>query len=302
MGLHVIVGSGPVGTATAEQLRSLGHQVRVVTRSGSGPTGTEAVAADATDATRVTALATGADALYNCANPPYHQWPTLWPPLAAALLSAAERSGAVLVTMSNMYGYGKVDGPVTEETPLAAREPKLKLRADMWRDALAAHQAGRARVTEARASDFIGPGARSLLTTMVMPRIRAGKPAMVPANLDAPHSLTYTGDVGAMLAILGTDPRALGRAWHVPTAPPLTLREVSRRFAAMADAPEPRLSVMPDAVLRLGGLFNAEAREFRKVRYQFERPWVLDSSAAQQTFGLVPTPTDEALRSMLPAS
>src|SRR6266545_2821444 len=83
----------------------------------------------------------------------YHRWLTDWPPLASSLLTAAERSGAVLVSASNLYGYGPVDGPITPETPLAATQPKLRLRAQMWRDALAAHQAGRLRTSEVRASD-----------------------------------------------------------------------------------------------------------------------------------------------------
>src|SRR6266498_1353209 len=125
--------------------------------TGSGPThpAIERVAADATDAERLSALADGAAALYNCANPLYHRWLTDWPPLASSLLTAAERSGAVLVSASNLYGYGPVDGPITPETPLAATQPKLRLRAQMWRDALAAHQAGRLRTSEARASDYI---------------------------------------------------------------------------------------------------------------------------------------------------
>ncbi len=302
MGRHVIVGAGAVGTATAEHLVARGHEVRMVTRSGSGPSRdfqVETIAADATDAGRLASLAAGADAIYNCASPPYHRWPELWPPLAAAILRAAEQTGAVLVTMSNLYGYGPVSGPLHEGLPLAGATEKLRVRAQMWRAALAAHEAGRVRVTEARASDFIGPGGTSLFTTMVVPRIRAGRPASVPANLDAPHSFTYTGDVGATLAVLGTDPRALGRAWHVPTAAPVTIRELAARFAALAGAPPPRLRVMPGAVLRLGGLFNSDAREFVKVRYQFEQPWVLDSSAAQATFGLTPTSLDEALRSMV---
>src|SRR5262244_576834 len=106
MALHVIVGAGPIGSATAEQLIQDGHQVRVITRSGSGPDGVERVAADATDSGRLTELTRGAAALYNCANPLYHRWPIDWPPLANALLQAATRSGAVLVAMGNLYGYG----------------------------------------------------------------------------------------------------------------------------------------------------------------------------------------------------
>src|SRR5689334_5364432 len=155
--LHVIVGAGPVGTATANLLADRGEQVRVITRRGTGPErpGVERVAADATDAARLSELTKGAVALYNCANPPYHQWLTDWPPLIQALLSAAESSGAVLASASNLYGYGPVAGPITAATPLAATQPKLKVRADMWRDMLAAHQAGKIRATEVRGSDYI---------------------------------------------------------------------------------------------------------------------------------------------------
>ena len=157
MSEHVIVGAGAVGSATALLLAERGEHVRIISRRGTGPEhpAIERVAADATDAERLTELTTGAAALYNCASPQYHQWFTDWPPLASALLTAAERTGAVLASMSNLYGYGPVDGPITQKTPLAATHPKLRLRAQMWQDALAAQQAGRIRTTEVRASDYI---------------------------------------------------------------------------------------------------------------------------------------------------
>src|SRR5215467_9196188 len=105
---HVVIGAGPIGTGVARDLAGRGRQVRIITRSGSGPTDTSAelVAADASDAAAMARLTEGATAIYNCANPPYHRWPELWPPIAASLLGAAERSGAVLVTVTNLYGYG----------------------------------------------------------------------------------------------------------------------------------------------------------------------------------------------------
>jgi nucleoside-diphosphate-sugar epimerase len=301
MALHVVVGSGPIGTATTHALVESGHKVRVVTRSGGGPDhpAVERVAADASDPERLTALAAGAHALYNCANPRYFEWPKVWPPLAAAMLTAAERSGAGLVTMSNLYVYGPVTVPMTEQLPLAAKTRKGSVRARMWADALRAHEAGRVRVTEARASDFVGPGARSMLSEMVLPAVRAGKRAYAPADFDVVHSLTYTGDVGRMMAVLGTDDRAWGRAWHVPTPPAETIREIARRYARLTGAPAPRLATMPRTVLRAGGMFNPTAREFVEMQYQFTRPFVLDSSAAERTFGLTPTTLDAALATMV---
>lgn len=298
MGLHVVVGAGAVGSATARLLHTEGYDVRVLSRSGRGPEQTERVAVDAADADRLTALADGADALYNCVNPAYHRWATDWPPIASALLTAAERSGAVLVTTANLYGYGPVDAPMTEATPLAATGEKGHVRNAMWRAALAAHDAGRARITEARASDFYGPGPddTSHLGRYFTPRLLAGKrPWVMQGDPDAPHSWTYVPDLARTLVTIATDERAWGRAWHVPTAPPVSLRGVSSAMAQVAGVRDPGVLVMPRWGLRAMGLAVPFARELQEVRHQFDEPFVLDSSAAQETFGLAPTPFAEGI-------
>ena len=294
--LHVVVGAGPIGSATARLLADRGERVRIVTRRGSGPQhpAIERVAADATDAVRLTALATGAAALYNCANPLYHRWLTDWPPLASALLSAAENSGAVLVTQSNLYGYGPVGGPMTEDTPLAATHPKLKLRADMYREALARHRAGRIRMAEVRASDYLQ--ANSIFTFALGGPLLAGKRAYSPAPLDVPHSWTSINDAARLLVTVAGDQPAYGRAWHVPTNPPLTVRELATRFTEVNGLPKAKLIQMPYPVLWTAGLFSPLVRELRTTWYQFRRPFVIDSSAATERFGLQPEPMEDALR------
>jgi nucleoside-diphosphate-sugar epimerase len=293
--LHVIVGAGPVGTATATLLADRGEQVRVITRRGSGPERpqVERVAADATDSARLSDLAQGAVALYNCANPPYHQWLTDWPPLNRALLLATESSGAVLASACNAYGYGPVAGPITDTTPLAATQAKLKLRADMWRDMLAAHQAGKIRATEVRASDYIE--ANSIFSFVLAKPLLAGKRAWVPAKLDVPHSWTSVRDVAAALVTAAATERAWGRGWLVPTNPPLTVRELATRFTEVNEAPAPRLTSMPYPVLWTAGLFSPTIKELRHTYYQWNRPFTIDSSVTEREFGLTPVPIDSAL-------
>jgi nucleoside-diphosphate-sugar epimerase len=199
--MHVIVGAGTIGSTTARLLAEEGEEVRIITRSGGGPEhpAIERVAADASDAGRLCELSKDAVALYNCANPPYHTWPTDWPPLADAMLRAAEESGAVLTITGNLYVYGPVDRPMTEEMPLAAPTVKGRVRAQMWQEALAAHRADRVRATEVRASDYIGP--RFSLIEMALPALKAGKTVWLPTPLDVPHTFTYTGDVARMLVL-----------------------------------------------------------------------------------------------------
>lgn len=301
MAKHVIVGSGSVGTATALVLVESGHQVTIVTRSGSGPVhpGITRVAADASDPTALAAAVGAADVIYNCANPPYHRWPELWPPMAASMLEVACRSGAVLVIMGNLYGYGPVDHPMTEEDPLASTGTKGRVRIAMWEAALAAHADGRVRVTEARASDFFGPGVvDTSFFGRNVDRLLAGKSVRVLGAPDVPHSATYVPDVGRTLAVLGTDERAWGRAWHVPTGPALTQRQLAALFCEVAGAPVASVTTYPAGAIKFAGLFSAQIRELKETRYQFDRPFILDSSACTAAFGIDPTPIDEALKAV----
>ena len=112
-------------------------------------------AADVTDPEAAADAAKGASVVYQCVNAPYTQWPERFPPLQRGVLAAAERNGALLVTLENLYGYGPTDGkPMTEDLPLAATTVKGRTRAAMTAELLAAANAGRVRVAIGRASDF----------------------------------------------------------------------------------------------------------------------------------------------------
>jgi nucleoside-diphosphate-sugar epimerase len=293
----LVIGAGVIGSRVAGMLAERGDRVSVVSRRGSGPAG---VAADAADAGAMARLAEGAAVIYNCVNPPYHRWPADWPPIAASVLAAAERSGAVLVTLSNLYGYGpRVPGgydeahPITEATPLAETGRKGRVRARVWQDALAAHQAGRVRVSEVRAADFIGPGAQSAMGERILRPVRQEKNVSVLGRADRPHTWTFTDDVARMLVTAGTDPRAWGRAWHVPSNEPLSQRQVIDDFARAAGVGQVRIGQIPSVVLRGMGLVWPLMRELRETEYQFRDDFVMDSSAAQATFGLKPAPWEE---------
>ena len=292
---HLVIGAGVIGGRVAQLLAERGEQVSVVSRSGAGPADVTRVAGDARDAETMIRLASGAAVIYNCVNPPYHRWPADWPPIAASVLSAAEGTGAVLVTLSNLYGYGPRAGgydpshPMTEETPLAATGPKGRVRARVWQDALAAHRAGRVRATEVRAADFVGPGAESALGERSVRRIRQGKSVSVLGRADRLHTWSFTEDVAGMLVVAGADPDAWGRAWHVPSNEPRTQRQVISDLGAAAGTGPVRVRAVPAAVLAGLGLVWPLMRELRETEYQFRDDFVMDSSAAQATFGLKPT-------------
>ena len=297
---HVIVGKGAVGSTLAQELVAQGSDVLVVSRSGgTDADGIHHVALDATDASALTAALRGADVLYNCANPTYWRWATDWPPLFASMLDAAARTGAVLVTAGNLYGYG-THGTMFEDTPLRATESKGAVRAQMWRDAAARTDV---QATEVRAADYFGPLADSQAHAgprFLRPLV-AGKVVRTVVAVDRPHSWTYLPDFARALVAAGATRDAWGRAWHVPTAEPLTFLELGDRFASAAGAPTPRIRPLGSGVVRAMGLVSPLMREVATVADHFTEPFVMDTSASDRILGTGATPWDLAIKETLAA-
>jgi nucleoside-diphosphate-sugar epimerase len=285
-----------VGSGIAQRLADQGLPVTVFTRSGTGPVHPSITLAkgDAVDAAALARHAEGAATIFNCANPPYHRWGTDWPPMHQAIMTAAERTGAVVVMMDNLYAFG-TDRPMPMKPtdPLLATGEKGSVRARMATELLAAHAAGRLRATLARASDFYGPGVvDASLGERVVPRVLAGKKVSVLGRVDVPHSVTYMPDVVATMVTIATDERAWGQAWHVPSAPAVSQRDAVQALAKAAGTTV-QVGSVPNLALTVGGLFNPSLKALKEVLYQFDKPWIIDASLTEQTFGLAATPLAE---------
>jgi nucleoside-diphosphate-sugar epimerase len=299
---HLVLGTGPLGLATARALLARGQSVRLVNRRGavSGlPKEAKVMAADLSDAGAMRHAALGATAIYFCVQPPYHLWPAAFPALQDHAIRLAQTTGARLVVAENLYGYGPVDGPMTEKTPLIAKTRKGSTRAAMHRTLLDAYQAGRIDMAVARGADFFGPGVtQAALGAEVFTALLSDTSVRVLGNPDLPHSYTYVPDFGMALAILGTDPRASGGVFHVPNAPATTTRAMIREAGEIAGL-TPRIQAIPPWQLRLLSLAIKPLREMVELSYQATRPFVADHAKFVATFGDIATPRTQALAATL---
>ncbi len=300
--LHVIFGTGPLGHSVMNELVKRGKQVRIVNRSGKMqdlPKSVEIKAADAYDVDQARAVAKGATVIYNCAAPAYSAkvWETDLPKLWGNILGAAISSKAKLVIGDNLYMYDNVAGPIHEGLPHSAITRKGKVRASVTEMMLDAHQEGNVQVTFGRGSDFFGPYAteQSQLGSRVFPALLKGKAVSMIGNIDMPHTLTYIEDFGKALVILGDHDEAFGQVWHVPNAATKTKREVLEIAARLANKPL-KVSIMGSIMLRIGGLFIPAAREVPEMLYQYNQPYIVDSSKFIKAFGESATPLEESLR------
>src|SRR5215471_1333095 len=271
-GLHVIFGAGPVGLALADELVGRGRSVRLVTRSGRGQSfaGVERVAADASNKQQAAIAAQGAQVVYHAVGADYGHWAELWPPIMAGLIHAASSNPARLVYADNLYAYGPVDGPLTEDLPAAASGPNGRLRAELANALLAAHSSGTVQATIGRSSDFFGPGVRlSTLGERVFGAAVRRKPAQVLGDPDQPHTYTFIGDFARALAVLGERNEALGEVWHVPSAPTITTRQFIELIAEQANY-RVGIEVTPGRIIRALGLVNPTMRAIAEQLYQSE--------------------------------
>jgi nucleoside-diphosphate-sugar epimerase len=299
---HVILGAGSIGTNVARLLVERDESVLMLTRSGSGPEHPliQRTAVDASDAARLTELARGAKVIYHAANPPsYTMWERMLPPLQTAAIAAAQANDAVLALTASLYAYGEQPGGrMREDTPMTATGHKGRLRKRMWEQA----QAADIRTLEVRGSDYIGPGAVGIYSLVIGPALEKGRAAWIPGHLDMPHTFTYNRDMARAMVTLAQDECAWGQAWHVPSPPAITLRELAHRYAAAAGRPPLKLIQIPRFAMHAAGVFVPIAREMAEMDYQWYAPFHMDATKTADTFGLAATDLDTAIRAQVSAS
>ncbi len=298
---HVVLGTGAIGRAIMEELVKRGESVRMVNRSGrmdEASAGVEVTAADLYDPSKVRVVTRGARVVYQSAQPKYSEWQEKFPPLQKSIIDGLTGTDSKLVLVENLYMYGESNGkPMTEDTPYNAHTRKGKVRAEMSKSALAAHQAGNVKVAIGRGSDYFGPwGMESSMGSGVFRRLLEGKPAQVAGSTKIPHTHTYVPDFGKALVILGERAEADGQAWHIPNDMP---RITQGEFIQMA-AEEAGVSAKMQAAGRLMisalGLFIPAMKEVVEMMYEFEQPFIVDSSKFETTFGMKATPMKEAIK------
>lgn len=295
--MHTLLGiNGTVGGDLARALRQKNLPVRGVSRRPF-PGDWEHRVADVTNPADTLAAVEGSDVVYLLVGLQYDikVWRRDWPAIMENVILACQANNAKLVFMDNVYSYGLVHGPMTEETPMRPSSEKGKVRVKVDQMLLDAMDKG-LRGCIARAADFYGPHcATSVLNSTVFDRYAAGKSAFLMGCPDKIHTYTFAPDIGPALAILGTDSRADGQVWHLPTSSEPWTGADWAKAAAAAFGVKPKYQATPTFMLRLMGLFNPLMRELAEMNYQNTHDYVFSSEKFERTFGIKPTPNAQGL-------
>ncbi|WP_417234410.1 NAD-dependent epimerase/dehydratase family protein [Arthrobacter sp.] len=295
---YLVTGSGPVGTTIALQLAGDGHQVTLATRSGSGPTHPliTRVRLDATDSAAVQSAIFGASAVFHCIHAAYtvQAWRATLLRAEEVVLAAAGVQGIPVVFPESLYSYSRPDQIMHEGSPRTAAGGKRGIRAEL----LAARAASSTPTVSMVASDFYGPHAETAHAgSRMLEAVFAGRRLYAFGNPRLPHSFTYAPDLAAAMIRAADLPETWNRVLHAPTAPPSTQEGMAAAYARAAGLQAPKITGIPSPLLRALGLVHSGSRELAEMAYQFDKPFVMDSSDSEAVLGLLPTPLEEGAAS-----
>jgi nucleoside-diphosphate-sugar epimerase len=299
-GTTTILGAGgPIADELARILLAQNARVRLVSRNPKPLPGAEVISADLADLDQAVRAVAGSSIVHLLVGLKYSLpvWQDLWPRIMANTIEACKRANAKLVFFDNVYMYGKVNGPMTEETPYAPSSRKGEIRARIATQLMDQVQAGRLTGMIARAADFYGPQTKhGVPNVLVFEPFARKSTASWLANASVPHSFTFTPDAARGLALLAERDSSWNQVWHLPTAPDPPTGKQFIEMAAREFGVPAKFRVLNRPMLRVAGWFNSDIRELREMLYQNDSPYLFDSSKFTREFGFSGTPYAEGIR------
>lgn len=306
--MQTILGAGgAIGTELAKALRSYTNKIRLVSRHPRPLfPDQELVSADLTNRDQVFEAVKGSEIAYLTIGFPYKYkiWKQSWPQVMEHVIGACKTYGVKLVFFDNIYMYASESmGRITEKAPIRPPSKKGEVRAQIADRILEEVASGNLEAMIVRSADFYGPNIERncLLNEMVINKLSAGKKANWLGNPHLPHSFTYVPDAGRAMALLGNTDSAYGQIWHLPTAAsPPTGHEWIERIASELDV-SPHYQVASTFLVRLIGLFVPIMHETVEMMYQYNQPYVFDSSKVEQHFAMKSTAYEIGIRETIDA-
>jgi len=302
--MQTILGAnGIIATELSKHLPSYNTTVRQVSRHPRKVNESdELVVADLLNYEQTEKAVAGSEVVYLLAGLRYDikVWREEWPRIMRNVIDACMKHGSKLVFFDNVYSYGLVKGPMTEETPFNPTSKKGEVRAKIATTLLDEVKSGNLQGMIVRAADFYGPNAKLSLTyATVTERLKMKKGPQWIGNPKAIHTFTYTPDAGKTVGILGNTESAYNQTWHALTSKEKITGEEYVKIACRIMNAKYSLQSMPKFGVRLIGLFVPVLREFVEMMYQFENDYVFDSTKFEKAFNIKSTSYEEGIAATL---
>ncbi|MEJ2104684.1 MAG: NAD-dependent epimerase/dehydratase family protein [Ignavibacteriaceae bacterium] len=298
--MQTILGStGVIGKELAKTLPQYTNKIRLVSRNPKKVNdGDELVSANLLNSEEVLNAVERSEVVYLTAGLQYdiNVWRRDWPVIMKNVIDACKKNKSKFVFFDNVYSYGKVDGWMTEESPIKPDSEKGKVREELTQMIMNEIEQGNLKAIIARSADFYGPNTPlSFVNIMVFENFKKGKKAQWFIDVNKKHSFTYTPDAAKGSAILGNTDSAYNQVWHLPTNKNVLTGKEFIKLAAKAMNVKPGYMVVKKWMTQLLGLFNKVIKESVEMLYQNDSDYLFDSAKFEKTFNYKPISYEEGI-------
>ncbi|MDB5155568.1 MAG: hypothetical protein JWR50_275 [Mucilaginibacter sp.] len=301
--MHTILGAGgPVATALTHELENNNETVRLVSRKPitPGKPTTTWQKADLLNYSELQAATAGSTVIYLCAGLVYDKniWREQWPIIIQNVINVSKANKARLIFFDNVYMYGLVKGPMTEETPYNPVSEKGKVRAGVANTLMNEVKAGNIQASIARAADFYGTNSmNSSFDMMLLDKYAKKQTAQWLGDPNKLHNFSYIPDMGKAMYLLGQHPESDNQVWHLPTAPVMTGKQFIELAAGIYNT-KPKYMHVGKLLLFILGLFNKTIMGAVEMYYQYNHDYIFDSSKFEKAFNFKPTSYADGMKHM----
>ena len=292
--MQTILGAnGAIASQLSKHLPNYTSKIRQVSRHPRQVNATdELVSADLLNYDQTEKAVAGSEVVYLLAGLKYDigVWRREWPILMRNVIDACKKHNSKLVFFDNVYSYGLVKGPMTEETPFNPNSKKGEVRAKIATLLLDEIKSKNLNGMIVRGADFYGPNVLLSVThSMVTEKLKSGKTSQWFGNPKLIHTFTYTPDAGKSVALLGNTPSAFNQTWHSLTSKEkITGEDYVGIACELAHRPF-KIQTLSKGMLRLVSLFVPVLREFPEMMYQYENDYIFDSTKIEKSFSIEAT-------------
>ena len=299
--MHTILGAGgPVANALTKELLDHNETIRLVSRRPVDIKGNNLSwkKADLLNYTEVREATKGSTVIYLCAGLVYDAkiWREQWPVIIQNVINVTKETNARLIFFDNVYMYGLVNGPMTEDTPYRPSSEKGKVRATIANTIMDEVKAGTLNATIARAPDFYGTSSKnSFFDMMVLDKYAQRQSAQWMGDPNKLHNFIYIPDAGRAMYLLGQSPKSDNQIWHLPTAPVMTGHQFIE-LAARIYGVKPKFMRIRKVMLWLIGLFNKVIAGAVEMFYQSSNDYIFNSDKFEKAFNFKPTSYEEGIK------
>ena len=301
--MHTILGAGgAVANALTRELLNNNQTIRLVSRKPLQQPGKNITwkKADLLNYNEVLEAVKGSTVIYLTAGLVYNKtiWQQQWPVIMQNVINATKATGARLIFFDNIYMYGLVNGPITEDTPYNPVSVKGEVRAKVADTLMNEVKAGNINASIARAADFYGTeNLNSFLDSMVIDKFAKKQGAQWIGDANRLHNFSFIPDMGKAVYLLGQNPESDNQIWHMPTPAPLPGKQIIEIIAGTYNV-APKYFSVKKFMMQLFGLFNPLVKDSVEMYYQYNHDYNFNSAKFEKAFNFKPTTYQDGFKQL----